>query len=263
MNKLIKAALIIIFICSFSTVSFAKATNQEKKRLFLINNTGKYYVGMEETSDPKRAKCYWGIVDIDGKVVIKPEYVCVQRFLGNNDLFEVEDKNGKWGLVDHEGKIVLDVKYDMINTYNKDFSMVLLDNNKGLIDNSGKVILDSIYYSIGKINKYNVTEIVMEQKNNGYDEQRRGLINEKGEILIEPKFYALEVLYQNLLRVGFEEDGKAQEGYMDFSGNWVYQYSSNVLKTAEATMENRIVKKATDGKYSIFDDKNMQVSSQS
>ncbi len=56
---------------------------------------------------------YYGIMDMQGKLIIKPQYNSIYKF--SNKLYKISIKD-KIGIINEKGKTILEPKFDYINT---------------------------------------------------------------------------------------------------------------------------------------------------
>ena len=88
----------------------------------------------------------WGIVDSDGREIIKPQYIEIRS--ANNNLFTFNEggkniksdnstttEGGKWGVVDNRGNIVIPCQYDEPIYFKSDVAMVKKDGEVKLVKN--------------------------------------------------------------------------------------------------------------------------------
>ena len=138
-----------------------------------------------------KAGKYYGCIDKDGKVIVKPEYI---RICPASD-----------------GKILaINKKYE--NAKNGDALSITV------LSTSGKVISDISTKPFNDIDKqFHDGALVVEQKID--DENRQGLINEKGEFILRPssKIHRIEGI-ENEEFIFYDGDNY---GVMDFKGNVV------------------------------------------
>ena len=105
----------------------------------------------------------WGLVDLDGKIVLPLEYGCISVYIGEKIVAEVE-KDEKWGVIDIiNKKIILPLEYDAIHVYDyiqssnrkkNVYCLLVVKNEKcGLIDLNGDIILPLEYDGILNVQK--------------------------------------------------------------------------------------------------------------
>lgn len=89
-----------------------------------------------------------GYINKDFQVVIEPKYglqsgpfsegvaaVCTPKIVDNK----------RYGFIDKKGQVVIDFIYEIVDNFNEDLAVVLLDHKYGAIDKSGKLIIDNKY----------------------------------------------------------------------------------------------------------------------
>lgn len=81
----------------------------------------------------------YGIMDIQGKVIIEPKYIGIEW--GKGGLVTVYDDKGKVGLVDALGNEVVEYKYDNIEPFTDGVACVRLNGKYGAINNKGEIII--------------------------------------------------------------------------------------------------------------------------
>ncbi|MBD5453428.1 MAG: WG repeat-containing protein [Lachnospiraceae bacterium] len=137
----------------------------------------------------------YGYVDQSGQVAIEPQFDDAGYF--QNGLAKVM-KNGRYGVINRDGELVVDTDYDYITT-DGSFIITKSDENYSCFDSTGKVLIeqsDYIYTPEGE-------EYICFRR-----EGKRGLIDIKGNILIEPMYgwiSSLQTPEQNLLIVEKDE----------------------------------------------------------
>ena len=85
----------------------------------------------------KDGKC--GIANIEGKIVIKPEYADILQ-LGedNKSGYIVKNESGKYGIVDYSDTTVLQCEYDEVTKYMETICMLLQNQvSKILVNKDG------------------------------------------------------------------------------------------------------------------------------
>lgn len=81
----------------------------------------------------------YGIMDIQGKVIIEPKYTGIEWV--NGGLAAVYDDKGKVEIVDYLGKEVVEYKYDNIEPFTNSAACVRLKGKYGAINNKGEIII--------------------------------------------------------------------------------------------------------------------------
>lgn len=125
----------------------------------------------------------WGIIDIKGKEIVKPEYEEIIAIKGiENAILLKKDEN--YGVVDNEGKIIVDVKYKEITSLGEDnkSGYIVKDDTGlyGIVGSFKNEILPCKYEKIEKVYGNDMYVIVQEGK--------QKIVNSKGEEIITDGF---------------------------------------------------------------------------
>ncbi len=120
-----------------------------------------------------------GIIDNNGKIVLKAKYQQIKPFSHSVALFY--GKKGK-GLLSIDGKVILKPQYTTISEFSKEGLAIISDNKrkKAVIDSTGKIIVPFGKYS--EIEEFSCGMALVNQ--NGL----YGFINSKGEEVFKPQF---------------------------------------------------------------------------
>lgn len=84
-----------------------------------------------------------GVINKDGKEIIKPEYDHISGF--GKDGLAFTRKKALVGIIDNTGKVIVENKYDYISHFKGNHAVVRKNNLCGVIDRSGKVVVDMKY----------------------------------------------------------------------------------------------------------------------
>lgn len=196
----------------------------------------------------------YGLIDLDGKVLLSPIYEQISSLKGiENSLIVKQD--GLYGLVDNKGKLIINPKYKEIQSLDKkDYKCGYIvkseDDKSGLIDVSGKVILENKYEKIDNIygNNYYVIEEegkqkvinqtgetlnindfnkIMQISNSGIvfeKDNKYGVVNFEGEIIIKPIYDYLEEINTNVYKAKLNEKNGIID--LDESQKLPYEYTN-------------------------------------
>lgn len=103
----------------------------------------------------KFLRCYdestgkWGLMNIDGKEILAPEYTSVPVWPSWGDpeegLFVVEKEEGMWGIVSQSGEVILEPIYDSFWVGETDIAAIISsdDEKAGYINKEGKFITET------------------------------------------------------------------------------------------------------------------------
>lgn len=119
----------------------------------------------------------YGVIDIGGKEIIKPQY---DKIIGldTKNSFLILQNAGLFGLVKNDGTVITPLKYQSIKN-NFGYWIVKLDNKMGMINNSGILIIQPKYQEISEF-KNGLASV----KLNG----KYGIVNEQGVEIINPLY---------------------------------------------------------------------------
>lgn len=118
-----------------------------------------------------------GLVNIEGREIIKPQFDKIIGIETNNGFFIVQ-KMGLYGLVRNDGTIISPTKYQNIEN-NLGCWTVKLENKIGIIDNNGVLIVQPKYQEIG-IFKNGFASIKFNRK--------YGMLSEQGYETVKPMY---------------------------------------------------------------------------
>lgn len=163
-----------------------KAINEKNEEIFkgyekieaLDNFDSKQNVWFESSVLKVQKNEKYGLIDLDGKTILEPEYDSINTLKSLKEYYIIE-KTGKIGLVNSKGQIVIEPEYKKIDVLKEEYKDAYLvqDENDlyGIINITGKKILENKFEEI----KYLFSSDCYAVKENGNWE----LINTKGEIL--------------------------------------------------------------------------------
>ncbi|WP_051199647.1 WG repeat-containing protein [Butyrivibrio fibrisolvens] len=169
-----------------------------------------YRLGMmpfyyNDVANPK-----YGYMNIDGEVVIEPQFSYAELF-SEEGLAAVRDDEGKWGYIDTEGNLVIPQVYDFTLGFDAGFALVEKEHDEYYIDITGRKVLDidggvnkeGFTYISNDEGKYacidlkgnQITDYIFDRTilfKNGYAcgcvNGLYGCIDKTGEFVIEPSF---------------------------------------------------------------------------
>ncbi|MBX9850876.1 MAG: WG repeat-containing protein, partial [Cytophagaceae bacterium] len=158
---------------------------------------------------------------------------------------------GKKGIVDAKGNIIVGTAYEEISNYRYGLSKVKKDNY-GVINSQAKVIIPFEYDDV-LIDELFIRVKTIAHTENGLQE-KWGLYDHKGNILIKPKYAKLNSYSEGLIAAQ-REDGTW--GYIDENGNteiiFRYSFVENFEKgVAKVSIPYSVIKKDL---YAIIDKK--------
>lgn len=185
----------------------------------------------------------WGIIDIKGKEIVKPEYEEIIAIKGiENAILLKKDEN--YGVVDNEGKIIVDVKYKEITSLGEDnkSSYIVKDDTGlyGIVGSFKNEILPCKYEKIEKVYGNDMYVIVQEGK--------QKIVNSKGEEIITDGFDKVASILKTKEK-GFVYVKDEKYGIMTFPGEVTIEAQYDNL--IEAKQDVFIATK--EGKQGVID----------
>lgn len=164
----------------------------------------------------------YGYINKDGKQILTNEYTEIDRIVNLDDIYLLVAKNGKYGIV-KDNKQIIPISYEEIE-YNKVNNLFIVQKNskQGVLSLNGEEILPVEYdYIMCGTNKITTTKAesievynkegqkqnskygnTIETSNENYiitidENDKFGLINKKGNILIKNKYEYLEYAFDD------------------------------------------------------------------
>lgn len=128
---------------------------------FIMQYTG---IGYRISKDKKR-----GIIDKQGKVILRPIYDDVSTFsLSNRELFKVKN-NEKYGIVNREGKVIIPIEFEYIDDLNDNYLVMTPQRKMGLYDKNGNNILPVKYQWIQETTAPNSSILVLRENDYSFN----------------------------------------------------------------------------------------------
>ena len=193
-----------------------KTEYNELSRVTDINDTNNTYILCAKNGQ-------YGILK-NGKELIKNEYQSI-RFDQTNKLFVVE-KSKKYGIANIEGKIIVPIQYTQIDVngiylYAKNNKETVIYNNKG-----DKADIDSDIVILETSNENYKIKI------NNKTETKYGIIDKKGNSIIEEKYNYIEYLYDTYFIASNEQSNL---GIIDDTDNVKVEIKYDAIQKIQGT----------------------------
>lgn len=182
----------------------------------------------------------FGVVNTEGKYILPPQFDAIDfqdhyfsYYTGKKaqDCFYKIKMDGKWGLANVEGDILFEPQWNFhsVNYFNMDEEAILLvevDGAMGLADTKGNELLKPIYNRVEIHEEEAVLRITT-------SDNKDGLANFKGEILLEPQFYDMENLSHGVYRVTFRKSPRSRRyyGLIDIDGSILLEPKCTKIET--------------------------------
>ena len=205
----------------------------------------------------------YGYINYNGKLLLEPEYNEVSRVLGVDDrenAYILCAKNGQYGVMKNDEELILN-EYQSIE-YDESNKLFTLEKSKkyGIADLNGKIIVPTEYNQIDITGIYlyaqnsqgitvydtsgtqaniNTDVAILNTENEKYkiridnsEGTKYGVINDKGEQVIEEKYNYLEYLFDNYFIVSNEE---SKLGVIDDDDNVKIEIKYDSLQKIDGT----------------------------
>lgn len=220
---------------------------------------------------PVKVKNRWGLIDSNGVVVMKPAYDLLYVYGKSN--FMTAWLGDSAFLINSRLQIVARTDYDGIYEFGEGIFRTRLSRKinigtplYGLMDSTGKVIIEPKFYTMDRFNDGVAKAYIFIDTIGGYRQknQRAGIIDKKGNWIIQPKYYpnwlrsssdsliifgiyekgwgAMDVTGKIIIEPRYCELGPCKNGYMVYSLN--YSSSGLMKKDGKITIPE-------DGKHEV------------
>jgi len=130
----------------------------------------------------------YGFIDSRGRLRVANRYEGIGQFKEGLAAIKIL---GKWGFVNVQDKIVINPSYEEVKEFSNGTCIVKRNGKFGLLDGEGKIALPIRYDQIERANDKFLLAIG----------QLKGLADEKGNVLIDPRFDLLEIVDQDQVMV--------------------------------------------------------------
>lgn len=150
----------------------------------------------------------WGFIDVNGKVVVKPQFEGVGYF--NAGLAWARTSGGKIGYINKKGEWVVKPQFETVRDFDMDsgLAMVKVNGKWGYVDKQ-----DNVKFFEESEKPYIFSEGLTIGKKNG----KIGFLDNKGQWVIQPQFTAARAFKNGYAAA----ESKNLWGIIDKKGNWV------------------------------------------
>ena len=148
----------------------------------------------------------WGFADLNGNIVIKPQYEFCLDFTEGLAAVEVEPK--KWGYIDSTGTIVIAPNYAAARHFSHGAALVVKDNNISYVDKHGLETSPPLKTE-GKhrVKVFDVRPEINEDKYSVFCEnEKAGIKDSDGNTILAPLFDDAKLLHESI--AGVQWNGK-------------------------------------------------------
>lgn len=199
---------------------------------------------------PYLQKDKYGYFDLEGKIIINPQFQFATAFRDGIALVKTTGENGKWGYIDKDGKFVVNATYKEATVFQEGIAWVVSENAAPTaIDKNGE-----IKFTLKEAEEVRLfSDDLAAFSKADSTSTLWGFVDKSGKQVINPQFQ----------QVGYFSDGKCaiqnkegKWGYMDKSGKIIINYQ---FDNAENFVDGKAIvyldEKAgvidEDGKYLI------------
>lgn len=151
----------------------------------------------------------FGFIDSEGRLRIANRYDAARMFADDMAAIQLI---GKWGFIDRNEKLKVQPFYDEVSDFRDGLAKVRIEDKCGIIDSEGREVIGLEWKSIQRQPTGN---FVVEDFQN-----RFGLVNMEGEMILSPIFESMEDTPGSLVIVG--KFGK--KGVLDYQGFSKYSF---------------------------------------
>jgi hypothetical protein len=157
------------------------------------------------------------VIDESGKVITSKSYSYIDDFKESRAVVSNPDKEGKflYGYLNRQGKEVIPLQYDNAQEFNNGKAVITMkDGTYALIDRTGKVFST---YPYPVVEGYGEGLLVFKKSKDG----KFGYIDEKGAIVIDPKFSVARSFSGERAIVSTSDDLGGKYGLIDPNGEFI------------------------------------------
>ena len=192
----------------------------------------------------------YGYIDLEGKIVINPQFSEATIFRDGIALVKTQSDKPKWGYINENGQFIIDAQYNECTIFNQGLAWVVKEGcAPTAINVKGELILtleqaNSVTSFTNGLAAISILDSNIE---------KWGYINKEGAIVIPPQFQQCKEFYNGKCAVR-NFDGKW--GYIDKDGKLVINYQFDEAATffnnkAIVTLNGKVGVIDENGKYEI------------
>ena len=193
----------------------------------------------------------YGFFDLEGKIVINPQFEYATVFRENLALVKTTGDNGKWGFIDNTGKIVINANYIDATVFQNGLAWVVSENSAPTaIGNNGEVKF--VLKQANRVHLFSDDLAAFSVKDTTSNESW-GFVDKSGVQIINPQFNEVGDFSGNMCAVKNKE---GKWGFIDKSGKIIINYQfDNVEKFIDGKaivyLDNKAGVIDNEGKYII------------
>lgn len=216
----------------------------------LLNSCG--YFSNDRTLDlvPYKLKDKYGYFNLEGKIVINPQFDNASIFNEGIALVKTSGENGKWGYIDKTGKIIINAEYKEATIFNEGIAWVVKDNGSPTaINDEGKTL-----FSLNEAERVKLySEKLAAFSIPDSSDVKWGFVDKSGKRIINPQFSDVRSFSDGKCAVK-NKDGKW--GYIDKEGKMIINYqfdgaSDFIDGKSVVSLDDKVGVIDSEGKYII------------
>ena len=232
MNIMKKITVLLVVLQLFASCSLFKSSNDLE--LIPFEQKGKY-----------------GYFDLEGKIVINPQFAFATAFREDLALVRLSGDDGKWGFIDKKGKFVINATYKDATVFQDGLAWVVTDNAApSAIDKDGKIKFTLKQANDVKLFSEGLAGFSVKDTTNN---ETWGFVDKSGISTVNPQFFDIGDYSESKCAVKNKE---GKWGFIDKSGKIVINYQFDEVEKfnngkAVVYLDNKAGVIDEDGKYTV------------
>ncbi len=172
-------------------------------------------------------------IDIDGKIVINPQFSEASIFRNGLALVKTSGDQPKWGFISEDGKFVINANYKSATIFNDDLAWIVTENGPPTAINSKGEIKVTLQ-DAERVNIFNEGLAAFSVIDSSGE--KWGFINKDGKVVINPQFKNVGRFSEGICAV---ENHEGKWGFIDKQGKIIINYQFNNI--GERFIRNKAV----------------------
>lgn len=205
--------------------------------------------GKELDLIPYIQKDKYGYFDLEGKIVINPQFGYATAFREDVALVRTTGDAPKWGFIDQEGKYIINATYTNATIFSEGIAWVTTENSAPIaINTKGETLFtmkqaDRVALFSEGLAAFSVADST---------EVKWGFVDAKGSVKINPQFKSVHGFINGKCAV---ENKEGKWGYIDLNGKLVINYQFDDAHN----FINELAAVVTDDKAGVIDEEGKYV----
>lgn len=175
---------------------------------------------------PFLQKDKWGYIDLQGKIVINPQFATANYF---NEGLALVSTGNKYGYIDKTGKYVINPDFIRATDFNEDIAFVVKENSEPIaINEKGEALFSLKQAEIVEAFSEGLAAFAIIDKSSVDEEYLYGFVDKKGKEFIKPQFKQIGEFSGGLCNV---QNKEGKWGFIDKNGiikiNFQFDYSTS------------------------------------